>query len=317
MYGETCARCEFQLVGRDVPAGVRPEDADHPDRADPAGLDRGLGRHRRARDSDAASRSRDGRSPRRRRRPSRPRRPGCSSSASRRGRACRPGPPPRPGVDGSARASRHDGVDVGPGEELVLAECLDAELSATSPARRPPLIATSVASGTWRAMTRAQVSPMNPEPRTPNRTGSATGQPLPVGAATTGVTSVPRSPMVPVHHVARLEVDAGRVAGPVERAAGDDIARLEGHPAGGERDDLLRAEDHVRGRAVLPGLAVDLEGHLEVVRIGLHGVGRRDVRAPRREAVAPLAVQPVEEVVEATRRRGPRRPTASSAPRCR
>ena len=71
-------------------------------------------------------------------------------------------------------------------------------ISATSPARRPPLIATSVASGTWRAMTRAQVSPMNPEPRTPNRTGSATGQPLPLGAATTGVTSVPRSPMVPV-----------------------------------------------------------------------------------------------------------------------
>ena len=92
------------VVGRDVPAGVRPEDADHPDLADPAGIDGGLGRHRRAAVAMLrADRETDVR-PRRRRPPSRRRRPGCWSSASRRGCACPPGPPPRPAADGSARA---------------------------------------------------------------------------------------------------------------------------------------------------------------------------------------------------------------------
>src|SRR4029077_6757714 len=100
--------------------------------------------------------------------------------------------------------------------------------------------------------------------------------------------------------VARLEVHTGCVAGPIERAAGDDVAGLPGHELGSEGDDLREVEDHVPGVALLPDLVADLELHVEVARVR-DFVGGGDPRAPRGEAVDPLAVQPVEEGVEATR----------------
>ena len=82
-----------------------------------------------------------------------------------------------------------DGVDVGARQQRLRG----VEPRRRAVGRAPPRRARrrrrrASASGTWRAMTRAQVWPMKPDPMTPNRTGSAT---VSLRAATTGVDERP------------------------------------------------------------------------------------------------------------------------------
>ena len=80
--------------------------------------------------------------------------------------------------------------------------------------------------------------------------------------------------------------DAGR------RAGGDDVAGLQGHELADVADELGDAEDHRLGRAVLAAVAVDLEPHVEVLRVGDFVVGD-EPGADRAEGVAALALVPL------------------------
>ena len=87
-----------------------------------------------------------------------------------------------------------------------------------------------------------------------------------------------------LHPERRLAAQADAVG----RAGGDDVARLE--PGHGREifDDGGDVEDHVIGRVVLHGLAVQPRRELEPLRVGDH-VGRhhpRSERAGRREVLA-------------------------------
>ena len=95
------------------------------------------------------------------------------------------------------------------------------------------------------------------------------------------------------HHIAGLEVarrllahaDAGR------RAGGDDVAGHQRHEVADVADQMVDREDHRPGVAVLHPLAIDVEPHVERLRIG-DLVARHQPRPERGEAVAALALVP-------------------------
>ena len=129
-----------------------------------------------------------------------------------------------------------------------------------------------------------------------------------------GRTSVPgpqrRTPLRPRHDlllllaepldaerddVAGLEVSAARLhahAHARRRAGGDDVAGQQRHVARDVGDERGDAEDHRPRVAALPALAVDVEPHVEVLRI-LDLVGRHEPRPERSERVAALALAPL------------------------
>src|SRR6185312_13228553 len=95
------------------------------------------------------------------------------------------------------------------------------------------------------------------------------------------------------HDVAGLEVarrllahaDAGR------RAGRDDVARLQRDEAADIADEMGGAEDHRLGAAGLHALAVDVEPHVQRLRIA-HFVPGHEPWPKRAEAVAALALVP-------------------------
>ncbi len=161
MYGDTCAALRVPVIGRDVPARIRTEDPDHPDRPDPPGVDRppwraiGAARKRcwetTARRTPAASAA------------------ATMASASARelviGFSTRTCLPARAAAStcgrwvGDRRRDDH-GVDVVAGEHGPRGRALDPLLARRArlhrARRRPP---RGVASGTWLAITRPRSGP--------------------------------------------------------------------------------------------------------------------------------------------------------------
>src|SRR3977135_1858774 len=88
----------------------------------------------------------------------------------------------------------------------------------------------------------------------------------------------------------RLRLHAERDAG--RRAGEDHVAGLQHHELRAVPDQMGDAEHHRLGRASLPGLAVDREPHLELLRI-LDLVLGDQPRAERTESVAALALGPL------------------------
>src|SRR4030095_14536917 len=81
-------------------------------------------------------------------------------------------------------------------------------------------------------------------------------------------------------------------AAPGWRAGGDPIARQQRHELAEVADQMRNAEDHRARIAALHPLPVDVEPHIECLRIG-HFVARDEVRADRTEGVAALAAVPL------------------------
>jgi hypothetical protein len=80
---------------------------------------------------------------------------------------------------------------------------------------------------------------------------------------------------------------------PTPGGAGDDqIARLQRDIAAGIADDFGQVEDHRLGVAGLHPLAIDVEIHRQVLRIG-DLLGRHQPRADRAEGVMALALRPL------------------------
>src|SRR5215475_4300830 len=95
------------------------------------------------------------------------------------------------------------------------------------------------------------------------------------------------------HLVAGLEV-ARRLlahADPGRRAGGDDVAGQQRHEMADVAHQVVDREDHRAGIAVLHALAVDVEPHVEGLRI-LDLVARHQPWPERGEAVAALALVP-------------------------
>ena len=72
-------------------------------------------------------------------------------------------------------------------------------------------------------------------------------------------------------HVAGLQVLRRRLhphPNARRRAGGDDVARLKRHELAEIADQMRDPVDHGIGRAVLPGLAVHLQPHLQLLRVG-------------------------------------------------
>ena len=74
-------------------------------------------------------------------------------------------------------------------------------------------------------------------------------------------------------------------AGSERRARHDHVAGLKAHEEADGADDFDDAKDHLRGVAVLAAFAVDLEPHVEPLRIG-NVVGGHQPWSERSEGVA-------------------------------
>ena len=77
----------------------------------------------------------------------------------------------------------------------------------------------------------------------------------------------------------------------------DHVAGLEHHELAQVPDHMINAEDHVRGRSVLPGLTVHQESHPQRVRV-LDLVRCDKPRAERVEGLAALALVPLPAALE-------------------
>ena len=81
------------------------------------------------------------------------------------------------------------------------------------------------------------------------------------------------------------------------RAGRDDVARQQRHELADVADQMRDAEHHRARVAALHALAVDVEPHVERLRIG-HFVARHQIRPDRAEGVAALAVVPLAAALE-------------------
>src|SRR5574341_280973 len=81
------------------------------------------------------------------------------------------------------------------------------------------------------------------------------------------------------------------------RAGSDHVAGLQAHEAAQVAHELLHAEPHGAGVAVLEAVAIDLKPQVEVLRVG-HVVGRHKPGADRAEGVAALALVPLAAALE-------------------
>ena len=106
----------------------------------------------------------------------------------------------------------------------------------------------------------------------------------------------PNSLKLDANNIAGLELQPLRVADARGRARRDDIARFQREDARSVLDDVGDLEDHLARVSVLPQLVVDPE--LDPEPVDVFEVRQRNRARPhRREIVAPLAVEPVEELV--------------------
>src|SRR5208337_4261909 len=87
------------------------------------------------------------------------------------------------------------------------------------------------------------------------------------------------------------------------RARGDDVPRLEDHELRDVGDEGFCAENHGRGRAALHALAVDVQPHVELLRV-LDLVGRDQPRPQWAEGRAALALHPLARALDLERTLG-------------
>src|SRR6202008_4362179 len=105
----------------------------------------------------------------------------------------------------------------------------------------------------------------------------------------------PKSGNPEAHGLAGLQVDRVWLLAHADtgrRAGGNDVAPLQAHEVAEVGYQLLHVEDHGLGAAVLIAVAVDLQPHREVLRIGNLVPGHQP-RTGGAEGVAALALVPL------------------------
>src|SRR6478609_7103910 len=96
------------------------------------------------------------------------------------------------------------------------------------------------------------------------------------------------------HGIARLQENRRGLAAHAHarrRAGADQVPGVQRHEAADVADQLRDAEHHGPGAAVLEALAIDLQPHVEILRVA-DFIGRHQPRADRAEGVAALALVP-------------------------